>query len=194
MDLTEHDNLLIAAIAAVVFARRKLPPGGLRMVVTAVLLLVGYGIVRIFFDPATDLIEDVDPAKTGYLGGLDLPILLSWPVGGLIAAGGAWLIAKVALGLRADYLAIATLGISEIVLAVLKNEDWLTRGVKNVSGLDRPVPYEVDLQASEDFAEWATGFGMETLQASSIFVKLCYAGLFLAVLVVIMLLAQKSLH
>ena len=164
------------------------------MVVTAVLLLVGYGIVRIFFDPATDLIEDVDPAKTGYLGGLDLPILLSWPVGGLIAAGGAWLIAKVALGLRADYLAIATLGISEIVLAVLKNEDWLTRGVKNVSGLDRPVPYEVDLQASEDFAEWATGFGMETLQASSIFVKLCYAGLFLAVLVVIMLLAQKALH
>ena len=40
------------------------------------------------------------------------------------------------LGLRSDYLAIATLGISEIILYVLKFEDWLTRGVKNVNGFD----------------------------------------------------------
>ena len=51
---------------------------------------------------------------------------------------------KITLRLRSDYLAIATLGISEIVIAVVKHEDWLSRGVKNVSGLDRPVPYEID--------------------------------------------------
>ena len=44
------------------------------------------------------------------------------------------LVGKVALGLRADYLAIATLLISEIVIAVIKHEDWLSRGVKNVIG------------------------------------------------------------
>ena len=51
---------------------------------------------------------------------------------------------KIALGLRADYLAIATLLIAEIVVSVIKHEDWLARGVKNVIGLKRPVPYEVD--------------------------------------------------
>jgi branched-chain amino acid transport system permease protein len=80
----------------------------------------------------------VDPAVSGYLGGLGLPvILLAWPVGGVLAAGAAWLIGKTALGLRSDYLAIATLGISEIIIAVLKNEDWLSaRGQER----GRPAP------------------------------------------------------
>jgi branched-chain amino acid transport system permease protein len=67
-------------------------------------------------------------------------VILSWPVGALLAAGAAWLIGKTALGLRSDYLAIATLGIAEIVIAVLKNEDWLARGVKNVIGIPAPCP------------------------------------------------------
>jgi branched-chain amino acid transport system permease protein len=68
--------------------------------------------------PAVAAIEAIDPASTGYLGGLGLPvILLAWPVGGLLAAGAAWIIGKTALGLRSDYLAIATLGIAEIIIA-----------------------------------------------------------------------------
>ncbi len=186
--------MLVVTVLAVLSVRRLVPSGGLRIALTLLVLLCGYGLIRVFFDPAVDAIEAVNPAKTGYLGGLGLPILLAWPVGGLVAAGAAWLIAKIALGLRADYLAIATLGIAEIILAILKNEDWLARGVKNVSGLDRPVPYEVELQASAQFESWAHAIGMETLEASTILVKLCYAGLFLAVLVVIMVLAQKALH
>ena len=58
---------------------------------------------------------------------------------------------KLTLGLRSDYLAIATLGIAEVIIYFLKNEDWLTRGVKNVNGLPRPVPYEVDLQGNAWF-------------------------------------------
>ena len=50
------------------------------------------------------------------------------------AGGLAFVIGKVALGLRADYLAIATLLISEIVIAIIKHEDWITRGVKNEIG------------------------------------------------------------
>ena len=45
--------------------------------------------------------------------------------------------------------AIATLGISEIIIYIIKNEEWLARGVKNVNGLPRPVPYEIDLQKNE---------------------------------------------
>ena len=194
VDLLIAALVLPAAAAAIVAARLKLPPGGRRMAVTALLLLVGYGAIRVFFDPAVEAIEAVEPAKTGFLGGLGLPVILAWPVGGLVAAGAAWLIAKVALGLRADYLAIATLGIAEIVLAVLKNEDWLTRGVKNVTGLDRPAPYEVDLRDSAGFRELVSGFGLDAAEASTIVVKLCYTGLFLAVLVLILALAQKALH
>ena len=102
--------------------------------------------MRIFLDPASDAIEAIDPAAAGYLGGLGLPVLISWAVGGLFAAGAAYLVGKVALGLRSDYLAIATLGIAEIILAILKNENWLTRGVKNVTGLPRPIPDERALQ------------------------------------------------
>ena len=80
-----------------------------------------------------------------------MPGILSWVVGGLFAAGAAWVVGRSLLGLRSDYLAIATLGISEIIIAILKFEDWMTRGVKNVIGLPRPVPYEVNIQASPFF-------------------------------------------
>ena len=61
-----------------------------------------------------------------------------------------------ALGLRADYLAIATLLIAEIVVSVIKHEDWLARGVKNVIGLKRPAPYEIDLQRSQWFIDFVS--------------------------------------
>jgi branched-chain amino acid transport system permease protein len=97
--------------------------------------------------------------------GPGLPILLSWAAGGLVAAGAAWFIGKVALGLRADYLAIATLGISEIIIAIVKYEDWLTRGVKNVTGLPRPVPYEVELVQTPWFIDLASWLGATDLSS-----------------------------
>mgnify|MGYP007000208632 CR=1 len=79
------------------------------------------------------------------------------------AGGVAFVIGKVALGLRSDYLAIVTLGISEIVVSVLKHEEWLSRGVKNVIGLKRPVPYEINLQTSDWFINMVTWFNSSTL-------------------------------
>jgi len=118
---------------------------------------------------------------------------VAWPVGGLLAAGAAWVIGKTALGLRSDYLAIATLGIAEIIIAVLKNEDWLARGVKNVIGLPRPVPYEVDLQNDPSFVERATGLGIDPVTASSLYVKLGYSLLFTGVLIILLVMVQMAL-
>ena len=157
------------------------------------LLVAGYLLGDAVYLPARDAVEAINPASTGYLGGLGLPVLLAWPVGGLLAAGAAWVIGKTALGLRSDYLAIATLGIAEIILAVLKNEDWLARGVKNVIGLPRPVPYEIDLQGDPGFAEAASGWGMDVTTASTLTVKLAYAGLFAGVLLVLLVLAQLAM-
>lgn len=112
-----------------------------RALVALAILGISLALFNDRFDPAIKVIESTgfgDDSK--YLGGLGLPILVAWCAGGLLAALAAWLIARIALGLRSDYLAIATLGISEIVIAILKNEGWLTRGVLNVTGLPSPVP------------------------------------------------------
>ena len=179
-------------IGAIMFWK-SMAPGRARTLGIVAILVVGFFLFRWVFDAGVAAVEAVNPASTGNLGGLGLPVILSWPVGGLLAAGAAWLIGKTALGLRSDYLAIATLGIAEIVIAVLKNEDWLARGVKNVIGIPRPVPYEVDLQADPAFVERVTSFGYDPVTASSIVVKLAYTGLFGAVLLALLWLSQAAL-
>ncbi|GGE25837.1 branched-chain amino acid ABC transporter permease [Primorskyibacter flagellatus] len=173
--------------AAVALWKSQLPRRGW---LVAAALLAGVVIYRMLFDPARDAIEAVNPALQGNLGGFGLPVLVSWPMGGLLAAGAAWLIGKTALGLRSDYLAIATLGIAEIILAVMKNEDWLARGVKNVIGIPSPLPTAVQLQENPAFAERFT----DTVTASTIAVKLGYSLLFTAVLLILLVLAQLALN
>ncbi len=180
---------LVAAIA--VF--RMMEPGKLRSVVMIAVLAVGFVVYRAIFDPSVAGVEAIDPALAGHLGGLGLPVLLAWPAGGLLAAGAAWLIGKTALGLRSDYLAIATLGIAEIIIAVMKNEDWLSRGVKNVIGLPRPMPYEVDLQNDAEFVAKAADYGLDPVLASTLYVKLGYSLMFTVVLLVLLWMAQMAL-
>jgi len=184
----------VITVIAAVFAYTALPRGKVKALGVIAVLGVGFFVYRAVFDPAVIAIEAVDPAVTGNLGGLGLPVLVAWPVGGLLAAGVAWIIGKTALGLRSDYLAIATLGIAEIIVAIMKNEDWLARGVKNVIGLPRPVPYEIDLQNSASFVARAESYGWDVVTASSMFIKLNYALLFAAVLAIIFIMAQLALN
>ena len=162
--------------------------------------------------PGIEAIESVDPAKSGFLGGLGLPVLFSWIAGALLAGGLAFIVGKIALGLRADYLAIATLLIAEIVVSIIKHEEWLARGVKNVIGLKRPAPYEIDLQTSQWFINLVEKFHSKKLslinslsdkqdalnqmviEASSIYVKLCFTGLFLSVVIILLIITQKALY
>jgi len=183
----------LAVIGLIVLIRKKLR-GKLRRYATIAAVIGGYFAVREVYDPAVAAIEAIDPASTGFLGGLGLPIIFSWAVGGAFAAGGAWVVGKVALGLRSDYLAIATLGISEIIIAVLKNEDWLTRGVKNVSTLTPAVPTAIELQSASWFQDVALWFEADLITASGIAVKLSYAVLFTTVLLLILWLSERALN
>ena len=180
-------------IGATIIAYRRITATRPRVIAMVTILGLGFFVYRALLDPAVQAVEAVNPALQGNLGGLGLPIILAWPVGGLFAAGAAWIIGKAALGLRSNYLAIATLGISEIIIAILKNEDWLARGVKNVIGLDRPVPKEIELQESAQFIERASGLGLDPVTASALFVKLNYALLFSVVLIILLVMAQLSL-
>ena len=184
--------VLLTTVALVIVARRFISSRW-RGWVTLLIVMAGLMVIRSVYDPAVERIESVNPAQTGYLGGLGLPIVLSWVIGGAVAAGAAWLIGKISLGLRADYLAIATLGISEIIIAVLKYEEWLSRGVKNVTGLPRPVPYEIELMEEEWFVGLAHWLGSDLSDTASVFVKLCYAMLFVMVLAIILWLSERAL-
>ena len=110
--------------------------------------ILGYILFRVFYDPSVAGVEAYQTANFGNIGGIGLEswfersgiplagfwaILIAWLTGGLAAGGVAWLIGKITLGLRSDYFAIATLGIAEIVVSFAKNEQWLTRGVKNTN-------------------------------------------------------------
>jgi branched-chain amino acid transport system permease protein len=202
--------LLIILITAVVYINKIVKKKTNRYIINALIIFFGILIIRHFYLNATASIEDVNPAIEGFLGGLGLPIIFSWIVGGFFAAGVAFVIGKVALGLRSDYLAIVTLGISEIVVSVLKHEEWLSRGVKNVIGLKRPVPYEINLQNTDWFINLITYLNTSKLNdiidvsqrqevlnkliidGSSIFVKLSYAFLFLIVMFIIFYFANKA--
>ena len=206
----------VAVIAGMVFSIRyslkKINKSKKRNYLIAAIIVIGIILLRLISEPAIESIEAVEPAKTGYLGGLGMPVLFSWIVGGFFAAGVAYIVGKVALGLRADYLAIATLLIAEIVVSIIKHEDWLARGVKNVIGLKRPAPYEIDLQTSTWFinlvekihsgklelmnsiSERQDALNQLVIDASSIYVKLCFAGLFLTVVIILLILTQKALY
>ena len=200
---------MIISIKAII---KKIEESRKRNYIIGFVVVTGLLLIRLISSPAIEGIESVEPAKTGYLGGLGMPVLFSWIVGGLFAAGVAFIIGKIALGLRADYLAIATLLIAEIIVSIIKHEEWLARGVKNVIGLKRPAPYEIDLQNSQWFIELVEKLNKGKLQiisslserqdilnqlvidASSVYVKLCFAGLFLSVVIILLILTQKALY
>jgi len=162
----------------------------IKYMVSFLIIISGYFFMRLLIDVPIEKIEAIEPAKTGYLGGFNLPVLISWPVGGLLAAFSAYIIGKISLGLRSDYLAIATLGISEIIIYILKNEDWLSRGVKNVNGLPRPVPYEIELQSKEWILQTSKILDIPIPELSSIIVKLSYSIWFCLVLLIVLYLLE----
>ena len=204
--------LIFVMVLVIRFILKNFEKSKLRTYSIAALIITGIIIIRVTAEPGIEKIEAVNPATTGFLGGFGLPIIFSWIVGALFAGGLAFIVGKVALGLRADYLAIATLLISEIVIAIIKHEDWLTRGVKNVIGLKRPAPYEVDLQTTDWFislvekfnsgklsvidnlADRQAALNQLVIEGSSVFVKLCYSGLFLVVVIILLILTQKALY
>ena len=185
----------VAVIAAAVLAYKRLS-GRSRNLIVAAILIGGFFLFRELFDPAVTAIEGFNAATFGNIGGFGLNSVLAWPVGGLLAAIAAWAIGKTALGLRSDYLAIATLGIAEIVITAIKSEDWMARGVKNFIDLSRPfpVPYEVEMQASPAFMAFCANWGWDPITTSTILVKLTYAAMFATVLIVFIWLLERALN
>jgi branched-chain amino acid transport system permease protein len=118
--------------------------GGWHVALTVLAWFVAYCLYRSQIDPAAAYIE----SNAGFVGGLGGHPVLGWLFGGVLAAGVAYIVGKICLGLRTDYLAIATIGISEIIRALIKNMEWLTRGTLTVSPIPWPTPQPQDYQAA----------------------------------------------
>ncbi len=56
-----------------------------------------------------------------------------------------WAVAKICVRLKSDYLAMASIGIAEILRLVIVNEQWLTNGSLGIAGIPRP------------FGDWVKG-------------------------------------
>lgn len=160
----------ILAIWAARRTRRFGFPAWLANLLTLVALAVTFLVVSADLDIAASVIEK----EAEWVGGFGLPVFLGWAAAGLVAGVIAWFVGKICLGLRSDYLAIATLGIAQIIKTLLKNADWLTHGTLTVS----PLPWPVAGAAE-------TGF--ETARAT-------YLALTATLLVIVYLLLERAWH
>jgi branched-chain amino acid transport system permease protein len=78
------------------------------------------------------------PALHTHVGGFGLPVVVGLVSAMILAGILGWCVGWLTLKLQSDYLAIATIGIAEILRLIGKNEDWLTNGPRGIRGIPRP--------------------------------------------------------
>ena len=206
-------GLFLAFIVFTLFLiNRKLYKYKYKNFIIFFIIILSIPLLKFIAGPSIKNIESIDAATSGFLGGANLPIIFSWFVGAILSALIAFIVGKVCLGLRSDYLAISTLLVSGIIITIVKHEEWLSRGVKNVIGLKRPVPYEVNLQSSEwfikiveylnvsklsviiDIDERTNLLNQLVISSSTVFVKFCFCLIFLFVVLTILYFSEKALN
>jgi branched-chain amino acid transport system permease protein len=115
--------------------------------------LVNFGIAGFFCIGAYTSAMVTTPMPTGVYAqyvhqifGLNLPFVFGLIGAALVCGIVALLIGipTLRLGLREDYLAIATLGIAETVRLIFNNETWLANGPRGLMGLPQPLHYMVE--------------------------------------------------
>ncbi len=86
-----------------------------------------------------------------------------WPLGAAFLVAIAlcfvigWLLGYPALRVQHHYLAFVTLAFATLVFLILRNEEWLTRGVYGISGIPRPTLLGWSTQGPVDFYFFCLG-------------------------------------
>ncbi|WP_290648222.1 branched-chain amino acid ABC transporter permease [Aquisalimonas sp.] len=75
---------------------------------------------------------------TQVLFGLELPFLVGVLAAAVVSGVVALIIAAPVLRLRLDFLAIATIGVAEIIRLIFQNERWLANGPQPLRGIPQP--------------------------------------------------------
>ncbi|WP_240454070.1 branched-chain amino acid ABC transporter permease [Halomonas sp. NO4] len=124
--------------------------------------------------------------------GLDLPFLVGVATAALVSALLAFLVAIPVLRLRLDFLAIATIGLAEIIRLIFQNERWLANGPQPLRGIPQPLHCLVQSQGCEWLPTWAMAL-FEPLSARDYpLIYLVIITLFVAVLYLLVERACRS--
>ena len=75
--------------------------------------------------------------STFHYGGFGLPLFIGELASMILAGIMAAIIGFICIRLRADYLAIATIGIAEIIKLIIKNESQITNGPRGINKIPR---------------------------------------------------------
>jgi branched-chain amino acid transport system permease protein len=78
------------------------------------------------------------PESAKHLGGFGQPVIVGLLGAAMLAGLTGWAVAKICVRLKSDYLAMASIGIAEILRLTIVNESWLTNGNLGISGVPRP--------------------------------------------------------
>ncbi|MDF2839623.1 MAG: transporter permease [Clostridia bacterium] len=112
-----------------------------------------------------------------WLLNVQLPFPIALIVGGLMASLAAFIIGAPVLRLNDDYLAIATLGFSEIIRVIFTNTQSLTNGALGLKGL----PYIGIANKSSEAYWWIWGIVIITVVFMVVLIKSTYGRAFKAI-------------
>jgi branched-chain amino acid transport system permease protein len=70
---------------------------------------------------------------------------LAMPAAAALSFAVGWLVGYPALRVQMHYLAFATLGFNEVLMLVIRNEEWLTGGTFGINNITRPAGFGSDL-------------------------------------------------
>ncbi|TFH88767.1 branched-chain amino acid ABC transporter permease [Billgrantia azerbaijanica] len=124
--------------------------------------------------------------------GLGLPFLVGVAAAALVSALLAFLVAVPVLRLRLDFLAIATIGIAEIIRLIFQNERWLANGPQPLRGIPQPLHCLVRSQGCDWLPEWAMALFEPLSPRDYPLIYLVIIALFVAVLYLLVERACRS--
>jgi branched-chain amino acid transport system permease protein len=154
--------LLLAAGAAVVAPFGLKPYGIYLLSLWAVMTIAAIGL-----NLTLGYAGQVSLAQAAFVGiGAYTAALITtngWPLGAafalalLLCFAIGWLLGYPALRVAHHYLAFVTLSFATLVYLVLRNEEWLTKGVYGISGIPRPTLLGWSTRGAADFYFFCLG-------------------------------------
>jgi branched-chain amino acid transport system permease protein len=114
------------------------------------------------------------------LAEVQLPFSVAILIAGLVAAFAGYLVGAPVLRLRGDYLAIATLGFSEIIRIVFTNTQTLTNGALGLKGIPLPKSF-MFLEMKGAFIWWVWIIALITIIVHFLLINSSYGRAFKAI-------------
>ncbi|HUQ73082.1 MAG TPA: branched-chain amino acid ABC transporter permease [Burkholderiales bacterium] len=85
------------------------------------------------------------------------PLAAAFVLAALLSFAIGWLLGYPALRVAHHYLAFVTLSFATLVFLILRNEEWLTKGVYGISGIPRPTLFGWSTKGPIDFYFFCLG-------------------------------------